>query len=236
MGHEIRMPASSDTSQILEKEPSEFIVPAIGAWPRFTPPLRIGIMASGSGSNLEALHKATTQGFLDASLRLLIVNNPNCRAKERAARLQIPWQLIDHRLHSTRESLDNALVSAFRAADVEAVVMAGWMRIVTPVLIDAYPGTLINLHPSLLPSFKGLDAVGQALTAGVKITGCSVHHVQADVDSGAVIAQAAIPVHASDDVETLAKRIQRQEHRLLPWATALAGMQWRREGHAEVQG
>ncbi len=193
-------------------------------------------MASGSGSNFEALYKATTQGRLDASLRLLIVNNPNCGAKERAARLQIPCQLIDHRLHSTRESLDLALVSAFQAADVEAVVMAGWMRIVTPTLIDAYPGRLINLHPSLLPSFKGLDAVGQALAAGVRISGCSVHHVQADVDSGTVIAQAAVPVYASDDKNALSRRIQRQEHRLLPWATALAGLQWRDEGDAEVQG
>ena len=193
-------------------------------------------MASGSGSNFEALYKATTQGRLDASLRLLIVNNPNCGAKERAARLQIPCQLIDHRLHSTRESLDHALVSAFRAADVEAVVMAGWMRIVTPTLIDAYPGRLINLHPSLLPSFKGLDAVGQALAAGVRISGCSVHHVQADVDSGTVIAQAAVPVYASDDKNALSRRIQSQEHRLLPWATALAGLRWRDEGDADVQG
>ena len=230
------MPAFIDISQVHEEDPTEFIVPALGSWPRFTPPLRIGVMASGSGSNFEALYKATTQGRLDASLRLLIVNNPNCGAKERAARLQIPCQLIDHRLHSTRESLDHALVSAFQAANVEAVVMAGWMRIVTPTLIDAYPGRQINLHPSLLPSFKGLDAVGQALAAGVRISGCSVHHVQADVDSGTVIAQAAVPVYASDDKNALARRIQRQEHRLLPWATALAGLQWRDEGDAEVQG
>ena len=236
MGHEIQMPACSDTSQILERDPLELIVPTIGAWPQFSPPLRIGVMASGSGSNLEALYEATAKGCLEASLQLLIVNNPGCGARERAERLRIPCQLIDHREHNTRESLDHALVSAFRAADVEAVVMAGWMRIVTPVLIDAYAGRLINLHPSLLPAFKGLDAVGQALAAGVRIAGCSVHHVQADVDSGAVIAQAAVPVLASDNAETLAKRIQRQEHRLLPWATALAGLEWRGEGQACVQG
>lgn len=193
-------------------------------------------MASGSGSNLEALHHATAQGHLQASLELLIVNNPDCGARERASRLQIPCQLVDHRCHNTRESLDQALVSAFRASDVEAIVMAGWMRIITPVLIDAFSGRLINLHPSLLPSFKGLDAIGQALAAGVRITGCSVHHVDADVDSGAVIAQAAVPVKASDDRESLTQRIQRQEHRLLPWATALAGLQWRREGSRLVQG
>lgn len=193
-------------------------------------------MASGSGSNVEALHDATAQGRLDASLRLLIVNNPDCGARERAARLQIPCQLIDHRRYKTREDLDQALVSAFQAADVEAVVMAGWMRIVTPILIDAYPGRLINLHPSLLPSFKGLDAVGQALASGVRITGCSVHHVQEDVDSGTVIAQAAVPVLGSDDVQSLTQRIQKQEHRLLPWATALAGLQWRQDGSTSLHG
>jgi len=193
-------------------------------------------MASGSGSNVEALHDATAQGRLDASLRLLIVNNPDCGARDRAARLQIPCQLIDHRRYKTREDLDQALVSAFQAADVEAVVMAGWMRIVTPILIDAYPGRLINLHPSLLPSFKGLDAVGQALASGVRITGCSVHHVQEDVDSGTVIAQAAVPVLESDDVQSLTQRIQKQEHRLLPWATALAGLQWRQDGSTSLHG
>lgn len=193
-------------------------------------------MASGSGSNVEALHEATVQGRLDASLCLLIVNNPECGARERSARLQIPCQLIDHRRHQTRESLDHALVSAFQAADVEAVVMAGWMRIVTPVLINAFPGRLLNLHPSLLPAFKGLNAVGQALASGVRITGCSVHHVQEDVDSGTVIAQAAVPVHESDDVQSLTQRIQKQEHRLLPWATALAGLQWRHNGSAVVHG
>ena len=193
-------------------------------------------MASGSGSNVEALHDATAQGRLDASLRLLIVNNPDCGARDRAARLQIPCQLIDHRRYKTREDLDQALVSAFKAADVEAVVMAGWMRIVTPILIDAYPGRLINLHPSLLPSFKGLDAVGQALASGVRITGCSVHHVQEDVDSGTVIAQAAVPVLGSDDVQSLTQRIQKQEHRLLPWATALAGLQWRQDGSTSLHG
>lgn len=193
-------------------------------------------MASGSGSNVEALHDATAQGRLDASLRLLIVNNPDCGARDRAARLQIPCQLIDHRRYKTREDLDQALVSAFQAADVEAVVMAGWMRIVTPILIDAYPGRLINLHPSLLPSFKGLDAVGQALASGVRITGCSVHHVQEDVDSGTVIAQAAVPVLGNDDVQSLTQRIQKQEHRLLPWATALAGLQWRQDGSTSLHG
>ena len=193
-------------------------------------------MASGSGSNVEALHDATAQGRLDASLRLLIVNNPDCGARDRAARLQIPCQLIDHRRYKTREDLDQALVSAFQAADVEAVVMAGWMRIVTPILIDAYPGRLINLHPSLLPSFKGLDAVGQALASGVRIAGCSVHHVQEDVDSGTVIAQAAVPVLGSDDVQSLTQRIQKQEHRLLPWATALAGLQWRQDGSTSLHG
>jgi len=138
--------------------------------------------------------------------------------------------LHDHRRFATREDLDRALVASFQADAVEAVVMAGWMRIVTKVLIEAYPQRLINLHPSLLPSFRGLDAVGQALAAGVPISGCSAHLVCEDVDSGPLLAQAAVPVLSGDDPARLAARIRVQEHRLLPWAVALAAQRWRAQG------
>ena len=108
--------------------------------------------------------------------------------------------------------------------------MAGWMRIVTPVLIGAYQGRLINIHPSLLPSFRGLDAVGQALKAGVRLTGCTAHIVTAEVDTGPVIAQAAVPVFDNDDHQSLSERIHRQEHRILPWAVALKGRDWKPQG------
>ena len=131
-------------------------------------------------------------------------------------------QRINHRDHASRESLDNALIAAVRQARVDLVVMAGWMRIVTPLLVQAYPDRLLNIHPSLLPSFRGLDAVGQALAAGVQLTGCTAHLVRPEVDAGPVLVQAAVPVLPGDDHSSLSARIQRQEHAILPLAVALA--------------
>ena len=203
------------------------ISPSIQQWPQFEPALRLGVMASGNGSNFEAIQSSISAKALHADIRLLVVNNQGCGAEQRAERLNIPCELFDHRQFETRERLDHALVNAFLEADVDLIVMAGWMRIVTPVLIEAFPNRLLNIHPSLLPSFKGLDAVGQALQASVRISGCTAHLVQADMDTGPVIAQAAVPVLQDDSPESLALRIQAQEHRILPWAIALAGMQWR---------
>lgn len=224
------MPTFSNSSQAVQpgdQASASLLVPEIDNWPQFDPPLRLGVMASGEGTNLEALALACNEGLLQAQLLLLVVNKADCGAKARADRLGIPWVLHDHRHFETREDLDRALVASFQADAVEAVVMAGWMRIVTQVLIEAFPQRLINLHPSLLPSFRGLDAVGQALAADVPISGCSAHLVCEDVDSGPLLAQAAVPVLPGDDPARLAARIRVQEHRLLPWAVALAAKRWR---------
>lgn len=191
-------------------------------WPPHPTPLRLGVMASGEGSNFEALVEATRNQSLQASVDLLVVNHQHCGARSRAERLGIPWRWIDHRAFPSREALDDALIDAFRTVAVDLVVMAGWMRIVTPRLIEAFPDRLLNIHPSLLPSFRGLDAVGQALTSGVLITGCTVHLVRPEVDSGPILVQAAVPVLLGDDSTSLAARIHRQEHRILPLAVALA--------------
>lgn len=183
--------------------------------------LRVGVMASGNGSNFEALVRAAQAGSMPAEVVQLIINNPGCGAAERARRLGVPCLPLDHRSFASREALDQALVMALRQASVELVVMAGWMRIVTPVLIEAFEGRLLNVHPSLLPSFRGMDAVGQALRAGVTLAGCTVHLVSEAVDAGAILMQAAVPVLAGDDHGSLSARIQRQEHRLLPAAVSL---------------
>jgi len=191
--------------------------------PGLTPPLRLGVLASGSGSNFEALVNACRGGVLEgAAVVQLIVNNPGCGAQQRADRLGVPWQLVDHRQRS-RLVLDQELVSCLQDSAVDLVVMAGWMRIVTPVLIAAYAGRLVNIHPSLLPSFRGMDAVGQALAAGVRLSGCTVHLVAEEVDAGEILMQAAVPVLEDDDHSSLSARIQDQEHRLLPAAVALLG-------------
>ena len=227
------MPAQSDPSQMDSECYPALIVPAIGTWPRFDSPLRLGVMASGTGTNFEALHNAIACGDLDAQIRVLVVNKAGCGASERAERLGVQCELRDHRLFSSREAMDHELVSTFKNEGVEAVVMAGWMRIVTPVLIDAFPGRLLNIHPSLLPSFKGMDAIGQCLSSGATVTGCTVHEVLNDVDAGPILAQAAVPILSGDSRERLSRRIQAQEHRLLPWATALAGQRWRTAATAQ---
>jgi phosphoribosylglycinamide formyltransferase-1 len=193
-------------------------------------------MASGNGTNFEALVRACRQGTLRASVECLVVNREHCGARERAARLGVACHRVDHRLHTERESLDRELIRLFGASAVDVVVMAGWMRIVTPVLIDAYPDRLLNIHPSLLPSFRGIDAVGQALAAGVTLAGCTAHLVQAEVDAGPILVQAAVPVLKDDSRESLAARIQRQEHRILPLAVALVAARLGPAGEVEVQG
>jgi phosphoribosylglycinamide formyltransferase-1 len=184
-------------------------------------PLKLGIMASGSGSNFEAIARAIAHGQLNAQIQVLIYNNPGIKAIERAERWGVPAVLLNHRDYKRRDDLDTAIVEVLRQYEVEWVVMAGWMRIVTPVLIDAFPDRIINIHPSLLPSFKGARAVEQALETGVKITGCTVHLVRQEVDSGPILIQAAVPVLPDDTPETLHARIQVQEHRILPQAIGL---------------
>lgn len=197
-------------------------------WPQHQGPLRLGVMASGEGTNFEALVEATREGSLQASVELLVVNNEGCGARVRAERLEVPWRWIDHRAFSSREDLDQALIDALQEASVDLVVMAGWMRIVTSRLIEAFPDRLINIHPSLLPSFRGLDAVGQALASGVCLSGCTVHLVRPEVDSGPILVQAAVPVLPGDDAQRLAARIHRQEHRILPLGVALAAQRLER--------
>jgi phosphoribosylglycinamide formyltransferase 1 len=179
-------------------------------------------LASGSGSNFEAVAAAIAAGQLNARIALLIYNNPGAKVVDRAARLGVPVLLLNHREFGSREDLDRAIVAAFQAQGVDWVIMAGWMRIVTAVMIEAFPGRMINVHPSLLPSFKGAKAIEQALEARVTITGCTVHLVTLDMDSGPILAQAAVPVLAADTAESLHARVQVQEHRLLPGAILVA--------------
>lgn len=190
-------------------------------------PVRLGVMASGSGSNFEALAEAIAAHQLNATLPVLIHNNPQAGVIERAQRHRVPTALLNHRDYDSREALDQAIVKTLRKHQVDWVIMAGWMRIVTPTLIDAFAQRIINIHPSLLPSFKGIRAIEQALASGVTITGCTVHIVTAEMDSGPVLMQAAVPILPGDTAESLHQRIQVQEHRILPGAIALAVEQTR---------
>lgn len=184
--------------------------------------IKLGVMASGSGSNFEAIAQAINEGKLNGKVEVLIYNNTHAKAKERADKYNIPSVLLNHRDYPNREALDEAIVEVLKAHQVEWVVMAGWMRIITNVLLTAFPQKVINIHPSLLPSFKGINAIEKALKAKVKVTGCTVHLVDLEVDSGPVLIQAAIPILPDDTSETLHHRIQIQEHKIITQGIALA--------------
>ncbi len=195
---------------------------------KLTSPLQLGIMASGSGTNMEAVAKAIALGELNAEIKVVIYNNPDAKVRSRAAKYNIPTVLINHRHYPSREELDRVIVNTLKEHNVDWVVMAGWMRVVTQVLLAGFPRRVINIHPSLLPSFKGIRAIEQALKAKVKITGCTVHLVSLEVDSGEILIQSAVPVLPNDTPETLHARIQIQEHLILPQAIAIAANQDKR--------
>jgi len=185
-------------------------------------PLSLGILASGKGSNLITVANAIAQGKLNATIKVVIYNKVQAIVQQKAQELGISTVFCNHWDYANREAFDQVLVDTLKAYGVDWVIMAGWMRVVTPVLINAFPDQIINIHPSLLPSFKGINGVEQALAAGVKVTGCTVHLVKPELDSGPIIMQAAVPVIEGDTTDTLHQRIQQQEHHILPSAIALA--------------
>jgi len=188
--------------------------------PLFEPKIRLGVLASGNGSNFEYIIKSIQKNQLNAEVSILIVNNPNCLAINKAIKYDTPYVVINHRDCDSRLEHDKLVMKKLEELSVELVVMAGWMRIVGEEIINRFNNRLINIHPSLLPSFKGVDAIQQAIDKRVTITGCTVHYVQKEVDSGSIIIQAAVPIKEQDSKETLRKRIQNMEHIILPLAIA----------------
>ncbi len=197
------------------------ISPAIEEFPVFDQKIKIGILASGNGTNFEYIVKSIKNKQLNAEISILIVNNPNCLAIKKAINNNIPYVIINHKDCPTRLEHDKLVMDKLEDFNVEIVVMAGWMRIVGEELINKFQNRLINIHPSLLPSFKGIDAVQQAIDNKVTITGCTVHYVQKEVDSGSIIIQAAVPVNYDENKNDLRKRIQDMEHTILPFAIAI---------------
>jgi len=182
--------------------------------------LELVVLVSGSGTNLQAILDAVAQGTLDASLRLVVSNVAGVKALARAEAASVATCVLSHKQFGSRQQFDAALLEVVRGACAEPdraiVVLAGFMRILTPTFLDAFPRRVVNIHPSLLPAFPGVDAQLQALQKGVRITGCTAHLVDAGTDTGPILAQAAVPVLDDDDRDRLAARILVQEHRLLP--------------------
>lgn len=197
---------------------------------------RLGVLVSGRGSNLQALIDAVAAGTLDATIAVVISNMPGVAALDRAAAAGVPTHVLSHRGWSSREAYDDALADVLVAHGVDAVCLAGFMRRLSARFLERFTGPVLNVHPSLLPAFPGLDAPGQAIAHGVRLSGCTVHLVTAELDAGPIVAQAAVPVLAGDTADALAARILVEEHRLLPQAvaTVLAGG-WRLDGRCFVE-
>ena len=192
---------------------------------------RIGVLVSGRGSNLQALIDAVGRGDLAASIAVVISNVPGAAALDRAAAAGIETLVLPHRDWPSREAYDEAHAAALRDRGTELVCLAGFMRRLTGRFLDAFGGPVLNVHPSLLPAFPGLDGPGQALAHGVKVAGCTVHLVTPELDAGPIVAQAAVPVRTDDTHDTLAARILVEEHRLLPWAVGrVLDGGWRLDG------
>ncbi len=193
--------------------------------------LRIGVLASGRGSNLQAIIDASEHGKLDAEVVVVISDVSDAYALERAKKHGIPGFHINPKDFGNKKEYEGAIVNKLREHDIRLVVLAGYMRLVTKVLIAAFDGNIMNIHPALLPSFKGLHAQQQALEYGVRYSGCSVHFVTVDVDGGPVILQAVVPVFDNDTEETLSARILEKEHVIYPEAVQLfAEGRLKREG------
>jgi phosphoribosylglycinamide formyltransferase-1 len=176
--------------------------------------LQLGVLVSGSGSNLQAILDAIAAGELDAECRIVVSNRPEAFALERAKKSKVPTLALDHKSFESRSAFDVELARALKDAGVEWIALAGFMRVLTPKFLDAFGGKIINIHPSLLPAFPGVDAQRQAFESGVQVTGCTVHFVDHGVDTGPIIAQQEVPVLKGDDLPALRARILDQEHRL----------------------
>ncbi len=192
--------------------------------------LKVGILISGRGSNMQALIRSCSAPGAPAEIVLVLSNNADAAGLGYAAQAGIPTKVVPHRAFPDRASFDRAMDRELRSAGVELICLAGFMRLLTDEFVAAWRHRMINIHPSLLPAFPGLDTHARALEAGVRFTGCTVHFVRPDMDTGPIIAQAVVPVRPEDTETSLAARVLEQEHRLYPLALRLIA-----EGRVRVE-
>jgi phosphoribosylglycinamide formyltransferase-1 len=174
--------------------------------------MRLAILLSGRGSNFVAIHEAIVRRELDAEIVCVISNRPDAPGIGRARSLGLPAHVVDHRTFASRAAHETEVLRILGRAKPDFIVLAGYMRLLSPEFVAAYPMRIVNIHPSLLPSFPGVDAQAQAVAYGVKVSGCTVHFVDENLDAGPIIVQRTVPVHDDDDASTLAARILAEEH------------------------
>ena len=199
------------------------ISPEIKEFRRFSPKLKIGVLASGKGSNFQELINLSEKGELDIDIKVLITNKDEAGCIKRAKNVEIPHKIIRGKDFSQKELFELEIINTLIHYDVELIVMAGLMKIVSPFFINKFKNKIINIHPSLLPAYKGGSAIKDSILNGSKITGCSVHFVDEEVDSGSLIMQAALSIRDDDDIDSLSKRIHMLEHKILPHSISHVG-------------
>jgi len=193
--------------------------------------LNLGVLVSGRGSNLQSIIDVIEAGRLAAGLKIVLSDREDAFGLERARKHGVAAEWVDPTLHAKREDYDRAVIAKLRGAEVELVVLAGFMRILSPLFIESFRNRIMNIHPALLPSFPGLHVQQKALDHGARFSGCTVHLVDTGVDTGPIIIQAAVPVLDGDSEESLSRRILKQEHRIFPKAIQLYA-----EGRIRVKG
>ncbi|WP_462323486.1 phosphoribosylglycinamide formyltransferase [Desulfoplanes sp.] len=193
--------------------------------------LPIAVLISGSGTNLDAIIEAIDERRLDARISVVISNNPDAYGLERAKIHGLPYTVINHVDYSSREAFDDALIGTIRESGADAVILAGFMRILSPTFIGAFSGKILNIHPAILPSFAGTNAQRQQADFGVRLAGCTVHFVDEKMDNGPIVIQAVVPAYHDDDGDSLGKRILEYEHRIYPQAIA-----WLAQGRLRIDG
>ena len=207
----------------MDKSFKYIISPEISEFRRFSPKLRIGVLASGEGTNFQELIDLSKKGAFDIEIKVLITNKGSAGCINRAEMVKIPHKIIRGKDFAQKELFELEIINTLVDYDVELVVMAGWMKIVSQLFINKFKNKIINIHPSLLPAYKGSSAIKDSLLNGSKITGCSVHFVEEEVDSGSLIIQAALSIKDEDNMESLSKKIKFLEHKILPHSISHAG-------------
>jgi phosphoribosylglycinamide formyltransferase 1 len=196
-----------------------------------TDSLKLGVLISGNGSNLQSIIDHIEKGSLKAVIKIVISNNPDAAGLKRAEKHSIPWVVLKHSDFKSKEDFDLKLIKTLKDNGVDLVVLAGFMRIISPAFLKAFSHKIMNIHPALLPSFPGLHGQKQAIDYGVKFSGCTVHFVDDGVDTGPVIIQSVVPVLDDDTEESLSARILKEEHKIYPRAIQLFA-----DGKIEIKG
>ena len=212
----------------MNKSFNYLISPEISNLREFSPKLKIAVLASGEGSNFQELIDLSKSNKFDIDIRLLITNKSEAGCLSKAKNSNISYKIIKVSDYENNEYFEDEIINTIKKHDIELVVMAGWMKIMSSKFVNAFKNKIINIHPSLLPSFKGNNAIKEALKNGSKITGCSVHYVEPEVDSGSLIMQAAVSISDQDNIDSITKKIHLLEHKILPLSISEAGYKLRK--------